>query len=59
VQGRRVAFIGPTTDAIDLFGDKLRPARWRILGIPVVPGSTAPLRSADEAIAVARDLGYR
>ncbi len=54
-----IAFIGPTPDAIDLFGDKLKArALAQSLGIPVVPGSTASLRSADEAIAVARDLGY-
>ncbi len=54
-----IAFIGPQPDAIDLFGDKLKArALAQSLGIPVVPGSNAPLRSADEAIAVARDLGY-
>ena len=54
-----IAFIGPTSDAIQLFGDKLKArALAQSLGIPVVPGSTASLRSANEAIAVARDLGY-
>ena len=54
-----IAFIGPQPDAIDLFGDKVKArALAQSLGIPVVPGSNAPLRSADEAIAVARDLGY-
>ena len=46
-----IAFIGPQPDAIDLFGDKLKArALARSLGIPVVPGSNTPLRSADEAI---------
>jgi acetyl/propionyl-CoA carboxylase alpha subunit/acetyl-CoA carboxylase carboxyltransferase component len=54
-----ITFIGPHPDAIDLFGDKLKArALAQSLGIPVLPGSPTPLRSADEAIAVARDLGY-
>ncbi len=54
-----VAFIGPAADAIELFGDKLKArALAQSLGIPVVPGSLASLHSADEAIAMARDLGY-
>ena len=54
-----IAFIGPKRAAIELFGDKVKArALAQSLDIPVVPGSAAPLRSADEAIAVARDLGY-
>ncbi len=52
-------FIGPKPDTVALFGDKLKARSLaQSLGIPVVPGSVAPLRSADEAVAVARDLGY-
>ena len=54
-----IAFIGPKPETIDLFGDKLKArALAQSLGIPVVPGSTEPLRSAAEAVAIARDLGY-
>ena len=54
-----IVFIGPKPDTVALFGDKLKARSLaQSLGIPVVPGSVAPLRSADEAVAVARDLGY-
>jgi pyruvate carboxylase len=52
-------FVGPTPEALSLFGDKIRArALASSLGIPVVPGSHEALRSATEAQALARALGY-
>jgi acetyl/propionyl-CoA carboxylase alpha subunit/acetyl-CoA carboxylase carboxyltransferase component len=54
-----LVFIGPKPGTIELFGDKLKArALARSLDIPVVPGSAEPVRSSDEAITLARGLGY-
>ncbi|MEE2778061.1 MAG: carboxyl transferase domain-containing protein [Acidobacteriota bacterium] len=54
-----IAFIGPSPEALALFGDKVRARELATsLGIPVVPGSRKPLASAQEAAAVAESIGY-
>ena len=54
-----LTFIGPSPDALSLFGDKVRArAMATSLGIPVVPGSGDAVESADDASAVASELGY-
>ena len=52
-------FVGPTADTISAMGDKTE-ARQRMqeAGVPIVPGTTEPLRDADEATEVARDMGF-
>ena len=54
-----VTFVGPPPHVLALFGDKVRARAFaRSSGIPIVPGSSAPLSSADEARAVADNIGY-
>jgi acetyl/propionyl-CoA carboxylase alpha subunit/acetyl-CoA carboxylase carboxyltransferase component len=54
-----LTFIGPTTAALSLFGDKIRARELaQSLGIPVVPGSDAPLIAVKEANDLAIQLGY-
>src|SRR5829696_7065947 len=54
-----LVFVGPSPSVLALFGDKVRARSFALsLGVPIVPGSAAPLASPDEALAVARDLGY-
>jgi acetyl-CoA carboxylase biotin carboxylase subunit len=54
-----LTFIGPPASAIDAMGEKTRArAHMTRAGVPVVPGSTAPFASADEARAFAATLGY-
>ena len=54
-----LTFIGPSPEALSLFGDKVEArALAASLGIPVVPGSPEALESADRAAAVAEQLGY-
>ena len=52
-------FIGPSPDALALFGDKTRARKLaQSLDIPVVPGSRAALATAEEARQAAQELGY-
>ncbi len=54
-----ILFIGPSPEAIDGMGDKLRARETaRQAGVPLVPGSDGPVRDADAAVAVADELGY-
>jgi acetyl-CoA carboxylase biotin carboxylase subunit len=54
-----IAFIGPTPEHIRIMGDKIRAKETaKKLGIPVVPGSGGAVSSNDEAIRLARDIGF-
>jgi acetyl-CoA carboxylase biotin carboxylase subunit len=54
-----LTFIGPSPEAIRLMGDK---AQARVIakqaGVPVVPGSEAPLKDEGEAVEVAEAAGF-
>src|SRR3954452_11319730 len=55
----QVEFIGPKPEHIRLMGDKIEAKRTaRRLGIPVVPGSEGGISSDEEALALARDIGF-
>lgn len=54
-----ITFIGPTPEAIDLMGDKLRArAAMKAAGVPTVPGSEGALKSLDEAKDLAAKIGF-
>lgn len=54
-----ITFIGPTPEAIDLMGDKLRArAAMKAAGVPTVPGSEGALKSLDEAKKLAAEIGF-
>ncbi len=54
-----ITFIGPSPEALALFGDKVRArALAKSLSIPVVPGSMEPLESTAAASAMATTLAY-
>lgn len=54
-----IKFIGPRPDVIKLMGDKVT-AREVVskAGVPLVPGSDGAVESYEEALAVARQIGY-
>ncbi|WP_030614079.1 biotin carboxylase N-terminal domain-containing protein [Streptomyces sclerotialus] len=53
-----LVFIGPSADAIELMGDKIRAKETvRTAGVPVVPGSSGSGLSDDELSAAAREIG--
>ncbi|MEZ5305791.1 MAG: acetyl-CoA carboxylase biotin carboxylase subunit [Pyrinomonadaceae bacterium] len=52
-------FIGPSPEAMELMGGKISARKLAIdAEVPVVPGTTKPLESADEALEVAAEFGY-
>ncbi len=52
-------FVGPNPETLRLLGDKQRSkAIAKKLGVPVIPGSEGPVQSAEEAEAVAAEVGY-
>ena len=56
---RNIAFIGPSSEVIAKMGDKIAArAAMKQAGIPVIPGSDGNLSGIDEAVALAREIGY-
>ncbi len=54
-----LVFVGPDSGVMEVMGDKARAKdAMRDAGLPLVPGSTGLLASAEEAAAVAADAGY-
>mgnify|MGYP001576863322 CR=1 FL=1 len=54
-----IKFIGPDPQVIRLMGDKARARRtMKKAGVPVLPGSEGTLDSEDQALKVAREIGY-
>jgi acetyl-CoA carboxylase biotin carboxylase subunit len=54
-----IKFIGPYPNVIRLLGDKARARRaMKKAGVPVLPGSDGPVQGGDQAVKLARDLGY-
>jgi acetyl-CoA carboxylase biotin carboxylase subunit len=55
----KIKFIGPSSRCISLMGDKNSArATARAAGVPVTPGSDGIVANEEEALKVARDLGY-
>ena len=54
-----VTFIGPTSQAIRLLGDKVAAKDvMRKAGIPIIPGSLAAIKDKEDALATARRIRY-
>lgn len=55
----RITFIGPKSNIIDLMGDKIKArSAMKKAGVPVVPGSDSALSDLEEAVIIARNIGY-
>ena len=56
---RGVKFIGPGPDIIERMGDKIAARQTMIeADVPVVPGSDGNVADVDDAVAIARDIGF-
>jgi pyruvate carboxylase len=54
-----IIFIGPTSQHLDMFGDKVKARTQAVLaGIPVIPGSDGPIKSVEEAREFGKQNGY-
>lgn len=59
VREHGMTFIGPSPEHITLMGDKITgKTTVKELGIPVVPGSDGAIETEEQALEVARDMGY-
>ena len=59
LSGAGITFIGPPPAAIRAMGDKIESRRLALdAGVSTVPGVDRALADADEAVAVAREIGY-
>jgi acetyl-CoA carboxylase biotin carboxylase subunit len=54
-----ITFIGPSVDTIRMMGDKAEARKQaRAAGLPILQGSEDPLESADEALSLAKEIGF-
>lgn len=54
-----IVFIGPSPKAIHMMGDKSRArSTMQAEGVPTIPGSKGIVETADDAVSLARDIGY-
>ena len=54
-----IAFIGPSAEIINRMGNKSEARRTMIeAGVPVVPGSKEPFHQAEEALEMAKAIGF-
>jgi acetyl-CoA carboxylase biotin carboxylase subunit len=55
----RITFIGPTPENIRMMGDKMAArTTMQKAGLPIIPGSTAIIKSKEEALKTAKSIGY-
>ena len=54
-----IVFVGPRPELLDMMGDKTaaRALAWKI-GVPTLPGTEQAVSDRDEALKVARDIGF-
>src|SRR5881394_237063 len=58
-EASRIKFIGPSSEAIRLMGDKARArSEMSRFGLPVLPGSSEAIHTDKEAISTAETIGY-
>ncbi|MEI3611019.1 pyruvate carboxylase [Pseudogracilibacillus sp. SO30301A] len=54
-----IIFIGPTSEHLDMFGDKVKAKTQAInAGLPIIPGSEGPVSSISEVEKFAEEAGY-
>ncbi len=59
LEAHNITFIGPSSDHIKIMGDKIMAKQTaKDLGIPVVPGSDGAVTDNNEAMKIAKDIGY-
>ena len=56
---RSIKFIGPHPHAIEVMGNKTKARELMSkAGVPIVPGTESPIQNIDDALVVAKEIGY-
>jgi acetyl-CoA/propionyl-CoA carboxylase biotin carboxyl carrier protein len=59
VEEAGLVWIGPPPAAIELMGSKTRARQaMQAAGVPIIPGTTDPVGSAEEVVALGEEIGY-
>jgi hypothetical protein len=59
LEAHGITFIGPTAEHIRIMGDKITAKTTALeLGIPVVPGSDGEVKTEEDALKTAAEIGY-
>jgi acetyl-CoA/propionyl-CoA carboxylase, biotin carboxylase, biotin carboxyl carrier protein len=59
VEAAGLVWIGPPPEAIELMGSKVAAReRMKAAGVPIIPGTTEPVSTADEVRALGDELGW-
>src|SRR3954463_16794979 len=59
VEDAGITFIGPPASAIEAMGSKTKARElMKAAGVPIVPGTTEPVETVEEAAKIAEDIGY-
>jgi acetyl-CoA/propionyl-CoA carboxylase biotin carboxyl carrier protein len=59
VEEAGLVWIGPPADAIELMGEKTRArTAMQKAGVPIIPGTTEPVATVEELIALGESVGY-
>jgi acetyl-CoA carboxylase biotin carboxylase subunit len=59
LQECQLTFIGPTPETIRMMGDKAKARETaKAAGVPILPGSEGPVQTIDDAVDLARQVGY-
>ncbi|MDQ4080069.1 MAG: acetyl-CoA carboxylase biotin carboxylase subunit [Gemmatimonadota bacterium] len=54
-----ITFIGPTPEQIRVMGDKAAARKAMAnVGVPIIPGTPGPVEDPEEALVLARDIGF-
>jgi acetyl-CoA/propionyl-CoA carboxylase, biotin carboxylase, biotin carboxyl carrier protein len=54
-----IVWIGPPPEAIEAMGSKVEAReRMQAAGVPIIPGTTAPVETVEDALALAEQIGY-
>ena len=59
VEDEGLIFIGPSSEVIEVMGDKIQARRYmQDAGIPVIPGITEPVSTPEAALEIAHEIGF-
>jgi acetyl-CoA/propionyl-CoA carboxylase biotin carboxyl carrier protein len=54
-----IVWIGPPPEAIEAMGSKVEAReRMEVAGVPIIPGTTEPVETVEEAVALVQEIGY-